>query len=91
VTFRIIIIRSQTFRLEQSQCECGRPVPHRPHDFGFPLQEGASDPPLAGAEANTESFFKSFLEPQWGQGVPFQLLDRTSTSASRLQSLQWNS
>jgi hypothetical protein len=33
-------------------------------------------------EENTESFLDSFLEPQWGQGVPFQSEDRTSTSLS---------
>jgi hypothetical protein len=45
----------------------------------------ASPPPL---EANTESFFSSFGEPQRGQVVPFQSLDRTSTSLSWLQLAQ---
>jgi len=37
------------------QCECAFPVPHIPHDFGWPVQVGASaaEPVL---EANTENF-----------------------------------
>ena len=35
------------------------------------------------AEANTDSFFSSFTDPQWGHLVPFQSLDRTRISLSR--------
>jgi hypothetical protein len=33
-------------------------------------------------DANTDSFFASFTEPHWGHFVPFQSLERTSTSLS---------
>jgi hypothetical protein len=45
-------------------------------------QAGAEPPPSLTDEANTESFFKILVEPQWGQGVPFQSLERTSSSLS---------
>jgi len=54
----------------------------------LPLHDGASAAEPALLEANTESFLESFFEPQCGQGVPSQLLERTSTSLSRLQSVQ---
>lgn len=59
-----------------------------PHERGLPEQDGgasAASPPL---EANTDSFFSSLVEPQCGQGVPFQSLDRTSTSLSFAHSQQ---
>jgi hypothetical protein len=59
------------------------PVPHRPQEVGVPLQEGSEPPPLA-LEAKTESFFDSLVEPQLGQGVPSQLLERTRISLSFL-------
>jgi hypothetical protein len=37
---------------------------------------------LAVADANTESFLESFVEPQCGQAVPFQRLDGTRISLS---------
>jgi len=56
------------------------PVPHNPHDFGWPVHTGASSaPPL---EANTDSFLLSFVEPQCGHAVPSHLVERTSTSLS---------
>jgi hypothetical protein len=42
-------------------------------------------------EANTENFLSSFWEPQCGQAVPFQALERTNTSLSLPQPSQWNS
>jgi hypothetical protein len=59
------------------------PVPHRPQELGTPLQEASEPAPLA-LEANTESFFESLVEPQSGQGVPSQLLERTRISLSFL-------
>lgn len=56
-----------------------------PHEPGVPEQLGAGSfsPPLA--EANTDSFFTSLVEPQCGHFVPFQALDRTRISLSRSQ------
>jgi hypothetical protein len=34
-------------------------------------------------EANTDSFFSSFIEPQCGHFAPFHLLERTRISLSR--------
>jgi hypothetical protein len=62
------------------QCECGRPVPHIPHEWGFPEQDGS--PPSAVADANTDSFLVNLSEPQCGHFVPVQSLERTSTSLS---------
>jgi len=49
----------------------------------LPSQAG---PELAGAlaadEANTDSLFSNFVEPQCGHFVPFHLLDRTRISLS---------
>jgi hypothetical protein len=56
-----------------------------PHDRGFPEHEasfGAGDP---FEEANTESFFESFVEPQLGHFVPFQSFERTRISLSASQ------
>jgi hypothetical protein len=51
-----------------------------PQELGVPVQEGSdAAPPL---EANTESFFESFVEPQWGQGVPSHWVERTRISLS---------
>ena len=47
---------------------------------------GASPPALL--EAKVENFFASFFDPQCGQGVPFQRLERTNTSLSRSQPSQ---
>jgi hypothetical protein len=63
------------------QCECGRPVPHMPQEWGFPVQEG-SEAPSAAPEANTENFLASLGEPQCGHFVPDQSLERTRTSLS---------
>ncbi len=57
-----------------------------PQDLGWPVQAGASLPALV--EAKVENFFASFFDPQCGQGVPSQRLERTSTSLSFSQSLQ---
>ena len=51
-----------------------------PHEPGLPVQEGSASLPVA--EANTENFFDSLLEPQCGHFVPSQWLERTSTSLS---------
>ena len=69
------------------QCECALPVPQRPHDFGVPVQVGAGSA-LPEPDAKTESFFFSFLEPQSGQGVPFQFDERTRISLSLSQCSQ---
>jgi len=45
------------------QCECGRPVPHMPQELGTLVQLGPSLVPAL-AEAKTESFFASRVEPQ---------------------------
>jgi len=62
-------------------------VPQSPQERGFPVQAGGSSPPPE-PDANTESFFNSFVEPQCGQGVPFQSVERTSSSLSRLHVAQ---
>ena len=68
---------------EGLQCEWGRPVPQRPHEPGVPVHEGPSltEPP---EDANTESRFDSWDDPQWGHLVPFHLLERTRISLSFL-------
>ena len=53
-----------------------------PQELGVPVQTGASPPPSALADAKTESFFASFVEPQRGHFVPFQSLERTRISLS---------
>jgi hypothetical protein len=58
--------------------------------LGVPLHAGPLSSP-APLDAKTESFFSSLLDPQSGHFVPFQSVERTSTSLSRSQSLQWNS
>jgi hypothetical protein len=62
------------------QCEWGLPVPHNPQDLGLPVHTGPSSAPPE--DANTENFFSSFFDPQCGQAVAFDLLERTSTSLS---------
>jgi hypothetical protein len=58
-------------------------VPHILHELGVPVQVGAgSVAPPALAEANTENFLASFVEPQFGHFVPFQSLERTRISLS---------
>lgn len=52
------------------------------------MPQAATSPALAADEANTESFFASFVDPQWGHLVPFHLLERTSNSLSLLHSPQ---
>src|ERR1041385_649451 len=64
--------------------ECGRPVPHKPHELGTPEQLGGSFPELV--EAKTESFFASLGEPQCGHLVPFQSVERINSSLSRSHS-----
>lgn len=56
-----------------------------PQDLGWPVQAGASPLRPAVAEAKVENFLASFFDPQCGQGVPSQRLERTSTSLSRSQ------
>lgn len=58
-------------------------MPHIPQELGTPEQDGADSP--ATLEAKVENFLASFFDPQWGQGVPSQRLERTSTSLSRSQ------
>lgn len=66
-----------------TQCECGTPVPQRPQERGTPEQAAPSSPaPSPPLEAKTESFLASLVEPQCGQAVPSQWLERTSTSLS---------
>lgn len=54
-----------------------------PQDLGWPVQTGAESP--ATLEAKVENFLDSFFDPQCGQGVPSQRLERTSTSLSLSQ------
>ncbi|HUD47104.1 MAG TPA: hypothetical protein VMR33_09750 [Candidatus Baltobacteraceae bacterium] len=64
------------------QCECGRPVPHIPHERGFPLHasaSGESPPPL---DAKTDNFLVNRFDPHLGQGVPVHLLERMRISLS---------
>jgi len=53
-----------------------------PQELGLPRQTAASPPLSALADAKTESFFSSFVEPQRGHFVPFQSLERTRISLS---------
>jgi hypothetical protein len=62
-------------------------VPHMPQELGVPVQDGPSLPEPA-EDANTDSFFESFTDPQCGHLVPFQSLDRTKISLSFSQALQ---
>ena len=76
--------------IDPGQWECGLPVPHMPQERGLPEQVGAScAAPFV--EANTESFFSSFTDPQRGHFVPSHALERTRISLSRSQPVQWNS
>jgi len=43
------------------------------------------------AEAKMENFLDNFFDPQCGQAVPFQALERTRISLSRSHFSQWNS
>jgi len=52
-----------------------------PQEWELPEQDG-SDPPPPAVEANTESFFESLVEPQFGHSLPSQWLDRTRISLS---------
>jgi hypothetical protein len=60
-----------------------------PQECRLPAQDSAAASPLE--DANTENFFDSFAEPQWGHFVPSQLLERTSISLSFSHCPQWNS
>jgi hypothetical protein len=55
------------------------------------LQVGVADVDEATEEANMDSFFVSFFEPQCGQGVPCHWLECTSNSKSLSHSRQVNS
>ena len=69
-------------RKTPAQCRCGPPRP-QPQPAGFAMQVGAAGlAPPAVAEANTENFFVSFVEPQFGHGVPCQSLERMRISLS---------
>jgi hypothetical protein len=53
-----------------------------PQERGL-LEQDASGALLPGTlEAKTDNFFEIFFEPHFGQGVPCQLLERTSSSLS---------
>jgi hypothetical protein len=55
-------------------------VPHIPHERGLPEQSAAGALWPVTLEAKVEKPFFSLVEPQSGHFVPFQLLERTSTS-----------
>jgi len=77
-----------TFYVSTHQCPWQRP-PQQPPP---PLAHiGASFPPPELAEAKTENFLDNFFDPQCGQAVPFQALERTRISLSRSHFPQWNS
>jgi hypothetical protein len=62
------------------------PVPQRPQELGWPVQDAPSSlPPFPPLEAKTESFLVNFTDPQCGHGVPFHSLERTRISLSRSQ------
>lgn len=63
-----------------------------PPPAGMPQGAQAPPPESAGTEAaNTESFFISWVEPHFGQGVPFQSADRTRSSLAFPHALHSNS
>jgi hypothetical protein len=74
--------RRRPLACNRVQCECGLPVPHKPHELGCLVQVGASSPVLV-AEANIESFLVSLVELQCGHRVPVQSVERTRTSLFR--------
>jgi len=53
-----------------------------PQELGTPLHDGASPPPPATEAAKVERILVNWVEPQSGQGVPCQSLERTKTSFS---------
>jgi hypothetical protein len=57
-------------------------VPHIPQELGLPEQESAPEDSPPAAEAKTEIFLASLVEPHLGQAVPSQRLERTSNSLS---------
>jgi hypothetical protein len=57
-------------------------VPHKPQELGWPVQDGAADASSPPLEAKTDNFLVNRLDPHFGQAVPAQRLDRTSTSES---------
>jgi hypothetical protein len=63
-------------------------VPHIPQERGVPEHSAAGALWLATLEAKVEKPFFSLVEPQFGHFVPFQLLERTSTSLFLLQASQ---
>jgi hypothetical protein len=62
-----------------NQCECGRPVPQRPQELGWPVQDAASDESSPPLEANSDNFLstvwtrildRTFLPNDWsGRGL----------------------
>jgi hypothetical protein len=58
------------------------PVPQSPHDRGVPVQADPLRLSAAAAEANTENFLESLVEPQRGHLAPCHLLERTRISLS---------
>jgi hypothetical protein len=46
------------------------------------MAQAGADSLAATLEAKTDSFFSSLVEPQWGQDVPFQRVERTRISLS---------
>lgn len=68
-----------------NQWEWGRPAAQAqqpPPPRGAIPHAGAAPPASPMLDANTENFLLNRLDPQWGQGVPSQSEDRTSTSLS---------
>lgn len=51
-----------------------------PQAEGLPAGQSKLFSPML--EENTDSFFASWVDPQWGHGVPFQSVERTRTSLS---------
>lgn len=65
------------------QCLCFPPEqwqPHPPPPLARQVTAGSALPPAE--DANTDSRFDSFADPQCGHLVPFHRLERTSTSLS---------
>jgi hypothetical protein len=57
-------------------------VPQRPQELGWPVQDGPSDESSPPLEAKSDNFLVNRLDPHFGQAVPSQSLERTSTSES---------
>jgi hypothetical protein len=57
-------------------------VPHRPHELGLEVQDGALPDPFTW-DAKVENFLLTFLDPHFGQAnSSFEVDERTNNSKS---------